>query len=189
MTGIDAVILAGGRGSRLGGRDKPALVIAGRSLLDRVVEGAITAGARRIIVAGPSQLPRPDVLVVREDPPFGGPVAGLAAALPLVRAEEVLVLAADLVHGDAVVARLASAAMGPDGVCLVDSSGTKQWLAMRLRTEALRTLLERLPTPRDAALRQALAPLALAEVPVPDELVRDIDTPDDLEEAWRTTKH
>ncbi|MFZ2514092.1 MAG: NTP transferase domain-containing protein, partial [Candidatus Lutibacillus vidarii] len=34
----DAIVLAGGRGSRLGGVDKGAVPVAGRALLDRVLD-------------------------------------------------------------------------------------------------------------------------------------------------------
>lgn len=75
----DAIVLAGGRASRLGG-DKPNVHVGGRRLLDHVL-GA-TTGARRVVVVGPDDLLAGGrVSLVREDPPFGGPVAGLAAGL------------------------------------------------------------------------------------------------------------
>ncbi|MGH8776871.1 MAG: NTP transferase domain-containing protein, partial [Jiangellaceae bacterium] len=46
----DAVVLAGGRGSRLGGVDKPALRIGGRTLLDTAL--VATAAARSTVVVG-----------------------------------------------------------------------------------------------------------------------------------------
>jgi molybdopterin-guanine dinucleotide biosynthesis protein A len=76
---FDAVILAGGSGRRLGGVDKGALVVAGLPLLDRVL--LASAAARRTVVVGE---PRPTVRSVvwaREDPPGGGPLAGLAAGM------------------------------------------------------------------------------------------------------------
>lgn len=81
MTGIDAIILAGGRAGRLGGASKPDLVVGGRRLLETAIEAARSAGCRSIVVVGPPSLEAPGCLVVREDPPFGGPVAGLAAGL------------------------------------------------------------------------------------------------------------
>ncbi|RLV54939.1 molybdopterin-guanine dinucleotide biosynthesis protein [Aeromicrobium phragmitis] len=187
MTTLDAVVLAGGRARRLGGRSKPLLEIGGRTLLDRIVDGARVAGCGRIVVVGPSELDRDGVTLVREDPPFGGPVAALAAALPLVSAADVLVLAVDLVHGDAVVRQLAEVPTTGDGTCLVDGSGARQWLAARYRTTSLRAALAALPEVRDAALHRALVPLNITELAVADELVHDIDTPEDLEEPWRPT--
>ncbi|MEU4744233.1 NTP transferase domain-containing protein, partial [Actinosynnema sp. NPDC023658] len=46
-----AVVLAGGRGSRLGGVDKASLVVDGRTLLDHVLDAV--AAARQVIVVGP----------------------------------------------------------------------------------------------------------------------------------------
>ncbi|WP_173921366.1 molybdenum cofactor guanylyltransferase [Agromyces sp. Marseille-P2726] len=78
---LDAIILAGGRAERLGGASKPDLVVGGRSLLSIAIDAARTVGCARIIVVGPSELDAPGCTVVREDPPFGGPVAAVAAGL------------------------------------------------------------------------------------------------------------
>src|SRR5690606_32303891 len=75
----DALVLAGGAGRRLGGASKPEVLIGGVSLLDRVLEA--TARARRVVVVGPSRLARPGVPTVMEEPPGGGPVAGIDAGL------------------------------------------------------------------------------------------------------------
>jgi len=82
---VDLVVLAGGRGSRLGGASKPAVTVAGRTLLSRVLDAR--RFARQVVVVGPASA-RPaagadtaDLLWALEDPPFGGPVAGIAAGL------------------------------------------------------------------------------------------------------------
>ncbi|MGD8199244.1 NTP transferase domain-containing protein [Ornithinimicrobium sp. W1679] len=76
---VDLLVLAGGRGSRLGGRDKGALVVEGRPLLDRVLSAAPVLGGR-VVVVGRGPVPE-GVLRTLEDPPDGGPVAGIAAGL------------------------------------------------------------------------------------------------------------
>ena len=93
-------MLAGGCASRLGGADKPALVVGERSLLASVVSAAAGAGARLVVVVGP---PRPGLVLaagglreVREEPPGSGPVPALRRGLAEVAAPWVLVLAADL---------------------------------------------------------------------------------------------
>jgi len=182
MTGVDAIILAGGAGTRLGGRTKPLLEFDGRTLLDRVVAGAWVAGCRRVIVVGPPELDRPGVVRINEEPPFGGPVAGVAAALEHVIADEVLLLAADLRHGDEVARTLAECAADGDGVILADESGAAQWLAGRLRTESLRRAVEELDDPRGCSMRRLLGSLNLGQTTVSADLVRDIDTPADLDE-------
>lgn len=76
---FDAVILAGGAASRLGGADKPALRIGGRSLLDAALDACV--GARRTVVVGPDRPVGREVLWTRERPPGAGPAAALAAGM------------------------------------------------------------------------------------------------------------
>ncbi|XVV06848.1 molybdenum cofactor guanylyltransferase [Actinosynnema sp. CA-248983] len=64
----DAVVLAGGRGSRLGGVDKAAVEVGGRTLLDHALDAV--RGARRTVVVGPEK-PVPGVVWTREEPPGG----------------------------------------------------------------------------------------------------------------------
>jgi MobA-like NTP transferase domain len=93
-TGYDAIVLAGGAARRLGGADKPALAVGGVSLLERVVAACADAGT--VVVVGP---PRPldrAVRWTREHPAGAGPVAAIAAGLPLTTRTLVAVLAADL---------------------------------------------------------------------------------------------
>ena len=77
---FDAIILAGGRSSRLGGVPKSGLIFDGATLLERSLRAADAAG--RIVVVGPDPGDLPDgVLSCREDPPFAGPAAAIAAGL------------------------------------------------------------------------------------------------------------
>lgn len=82
MIAFDAIILAGGRGSRLGGLRKPELTLDGRRLVDRAL--AAVAGARRIVLVGDAEVPD-GVPHTREDPPYGGPVAALAAGMEFLQ--------------------------------------------------------------------------------------------------------
>lgn len=183
MTEYDAVVLAGGAGRRLGGADKPALEVGGRTLLDRVLDACAGAGA--VLVVGP---PRPTgpagVRLLREDPPGGGPVAALAAALPYAAAPAVLLLAADLPFLDrATVDRLVAALDGPvppdgaaDGALLVDADGREQPLAAVYRTAALRSAVAALGDPAGAPLRRVTLGLRLVRVPDPAGAAQDCDT-------------
>jgi len=58
---FDVIILAGGRGARLGGADKPGLVVGSSTMAAIAARAAVTAGARQIILVGPD---RPDVTAV-----------------------------------------------------------------------------------------------------------------------------
>ncbi|GAA1525603.1 molybdenum cofactor guanylyltransferase [Agromyces terreus] len=187
---LDAVLLAGGRATRLDGASKPELVVGDRSLLQHAIDAARSAGARRIVVVGPAGLRAPGCLVVREDPPFGGPVAAIAAGLAArdagPAASVVLVLACDLPSARAATARLLErrgGARDADGLCLVDADQRVQWLAAVYARAALDRAFAELPGPADgAAMRHLAAALDLVEV-ADDGTAADIDTWPDLERA------
>jgi molybdopterin-guanine dinucleotide biosynthesis protein A len=109
LADFDAVILAGGRSTRLAGADKPGLEVGGTPMLVTVARAAAVAGARKLIVVGPARAgPVGDALasaaaavpgglcVVREEPPGGGPVPALRRGLVEVAAPWLVLLAADL---------------------------------------------------------------------------------------------
>lgn len=201
---LAAVVLAGGRASRLGGIDKPALVVDGTSLLDHAIAASHRAGARTVVVVGPHETAHraagtdaltPDVRFTREKPPFGGPLAALAAGLELVDAALVLVLAADLPFAERVgellharVGMLADACdesvdgvVLVDGIVLVDGDGRDQWLAGVYRTSALRAAIQSMGRPVEGApLRVPLGTLRLIRIDGSDA-VFDIDTWADAE--------
>lgn len=89
MTLPHAVIIAGGRGERLGGVRKADLRIGGRRLVDRVAAALGTVEASLMIATGPGdsrlRLPVGAVAVADLDAPVGGPLAGLAAAVEALR--------------------------------------------------------------------------------------------------------
>jgi molybdopterin-guanine dinucleotide biosynthesis protein A len=89
-----AVVLAGGRAARLGGQAKPQLLVGDRPMLQSVLDAVADASTR--VVVGPPQPVPTDVVLVREQPPGGGPVAALRAGLAEVRTDVVAVLAGDL---------------------------------------------------------------------------------------------
>ncbi len=179
ITAYQAVVLAGGRASRLGGPSKPDLVVDGRRLLDTALKAA--RGAEKVVVVGDAAVP-PGILRTREDPPFGGPVAGLEAGLGMLGAGSpwTLVLASDLPDAEAAVRVLLQAEPRPehDGACLVGDDGRLQWLLGCYRTPVLRRRL----TERDgaSAMYRLLEPLNLLAVDPGPASVVDLDTPGDV---------
>ncbi|MBK5307859.1 MAG: NTP transferase domain-containing protein [Frankiaceae bacterium] len=181
----DAIVLAGGTARRLGGVDKPALVVGERSLLDRVLDAV--AGAARVVVVGPARMTTRPVTWCRESPPGGGPVAAIAAGLREVTADRVVVLAGDLpfVTPD-VISALLDAANGQNGVLLLDADGRDQLLVGAWRADALRDAMPAEPSgARLGPLMTGLNPVRLglqrlADVPPP---WFDCDTEDDLATA------
>ena len=117
-----AAILAGGKATRFGGRDKSALVIDGRTILERQLDVL-------------SQV-ADDVQVVREDLiPGCGPLGGLHTALTRARHDLVLVLACDMPHVTApFVSYLLSAADSADVVVPRTERGYHPLCAVYRRT-------------------------------------------------------
>lgn len=177
----DAVVLAGGSSSRMGGADKAEIEIHGERLLDRVVEAV--RDAKRVIVVGPRRDLDRAVLWARETPPGGGPAAALAAGLVAVRADVVVVLAVDLPFvTSAVVHRLLDGARQGDGAIAVDARGVDQPLAAAYDARSLRAAFRRLPAVHGQSIRQLIKDMDLSRVR--DELVgHDCDTWEDVESA------
>ncbi len=174
MNAVTAIVLAGGRATRLGGVDKPALVIGDRTLLEHALAAAESI-ADDVIVVGPEVQ--------------GGPVAALASALSRVPTDRVLLLAADLPFADRLVSALADVELGDaDGAIVVDGEGRDQWLAAIYRAASLRGSLEAIGDPVDASMRRLVGALELARVAVPTADAADIDTWEDYERV-RSERH
>ena len=191
---FDAVVLAGGRGTRLGGTDKPGLVVGGQTLLGAVVSAVTSAGADRVVVVGPERTGAGGaVRYVREDPPGRGPVAALACGLEQVSAPVVVLLAADLpflrpAHVTRLLAGLA--ARQDPGVVLLDDTGRPQWLVSGWRAARLRGALDRYPGRSLGGVLGPLDPVLLPDVTAAGEPPGwlDCDTAADLRQArqWAT---
>ena len=96
-----AAILTGGTASRFGGRDKSALVVGGRTILDRQVAELSRVTDDILLVGGQSDTtsrPAGDITIrVVPDRVSGqGPLGGLDAALAAARDDVVFVLACDM---------------------------------------------------------------------------------------------
>jgi len=185
-----AIILAGGRASRLGGVDKAAVEIDGIALVDHVY--AAVQGCVPIIAVGPASIGRDGVQVVREEPPFAGPVAAIAAGVAALKeadAIETWILACDLPLAPALIARLSAVALPPhaDAVIAVDADGREQWLAGRYRLSSLRTALAQFTDSSGASVRALVAPLSLHTV-ADAGTARDLDTWADIEEHQHKRK-
>jgi molybdopterin-guanine dinucleotide biosynthesis protein A len=185
-----AVVLAGGAGRRIGG-DKPEFAVGGRRMLDRVLD-ALADAAAILVVGPPRRLPAdPRVAGRCEQPPGGGPVAALAAALPGLTAPWVVVAAADLpfLRRDTVAALRAAAAPARGAAVLVDPDGRPQWLAGCYPADPLRRAIAAAGPVRGAAAGRVLGPLVAATVAAQAGAGTpawfDCDTPADLELARR----
>ncbi len=205
-TSIEAVVLTGGLAQRLDGAVKGEIDIGCGPILTGELDAVLRAGIARAVVVGPGPIHVPnglDVVVTREDPPFGGPTAAMATALPFVHADWVLVLACDLPGSATLVDLLTRAWDGladeqaPDeGAIVVDRAGHPQWLAGIYSRAAVERELDRTRAAveadpgragRGAPIGRVLGSLDLRRVEDPDDASHDVDTPEDL--AWWRDRH
>ena len=177
-----AVVLCGGESRRFGS-DKTRADLGGVSVLDALLSSLPKAWD--VLCVGPERpTVRRGVRWTREDPPGGGPVAGLAAALGEVQAPVTVLLGGDMPGAGPVAVELAAALAGvphADVVAGVDGDGRVQPLLAAYRTVALRAALP--DRPAGTPLRRVLDGLRVHRVEVPERASRDIDTPEDLDAA------
>lgn len=193
---VDAIVLAGGRSSRLGGVPKAALQYRRRSLLEHAINAV--GFARSIVVVGdiadavsPDTLTADvfsaDVLTAREEPAFGGPAAGIAAGLSRLRpggtlSDFTFVLACDMPEVTAAVTALRAALATEsdfDGLLATDGAGHPQPLAAVYRTSRLADVVEeqhRLGKVDGSSVFAMIAPLNLLPIAVPPGSTDDVDT-------------
>ena len=177
---FDAIVLAGGGSTRFGGVDKAMLVLDGVSFLDRVLTA--TARAASTVVVGPVRTTYRDVSWTVEDPPSGGPVAGLAAGLQHGAAPIVVVVSCDLPWiTEADVTALVGGIAEHDGHGLRDTDGEEQQLATAYRRTALAAAIQQVGDPRDKSVRRTLAGLDLTWTD-PTHAGDDVDTWADLDD-------
>lgn len=173
----DAVVLAGGSAERMGGSDKVALNIGGKSMLERVVAAA--ASAQTVVVVGPHRSTSSPVVWCREDPPGGGPAAAVAAALPLVTGDVVALLAADQPLLTPTFVDQLVATVSDGGAVAVDADGRPQWLCSAWPLAALRSADLR----SGGSMHAVLAALPWTPIRSQGRDVFDCDTEDDVRQA------
>ena len=178
--GFCGVVLGGGPAARMDGIDKASVELAGRTLLEYAVDAFLDAD--EVVVVGPAVRTARPVTFVVEDPPRGGPVAGLLTGVDaLLRAPRLVgVLAVDMPRVTAsTMRRLRETAVGRDGAFLVDGDGRRQ-LAGVLDAARLDVVRPDLEGQHGMALHRLLAPLDLAGVAATGEEAVDVDSWADL---------
>jgi molybdopterin-guanine dinucleotide biosynthesis protein A len=185
-----AVVLVGGRAQRLGGADKTRLDVGGRPIIDRVLDAV--SGAERVVLVGqrePNGAESDRVRAVCEQPPGGGPVAGLAAAVTEVDTDVLVLLAGDLPfleHAPDALLTALRAAPDADAVVPVDDEYHLQPLTAAYRSDAIRARLASLGAASGVSMRTVLSGLNVTTIAGnalgPHALV-DVDTTADLTAA------
>lgn len=200
------ILLTGGTGRRLGGVDKASIDVGGDTLFDRAVGAAL---GRPLVVVGPERNTKRTVTFTREDPPGGGPAAGVAAGVLAIgrlessrleasrlesslleavakrdRAGSELLVAVFAVDQVGVISetwqRLATAVISTAGGALLVSGGRRQYGVGVFPLASLSAAQTSRPTWHGRSLREFLDPIVEVEVDARGDESRDIDTLEDL---------
>ena len=183
------VVLAGGTSRRFG-TDKLDALVGGVSLLDAAL--ATLPTSVDLLLVGPPRATTRTATWVREDPPGGGPAAGIVAGMraALARgADVVAVLPADAPgSGPAARVLLRELAEHPrDGAVVgLGADGREQPLQLALSRPAAEQLAGTPGGGQGASARALVASLvpSARRVPLPPAALYDVDTPAQLA-VWR----
>jgi molybdopterin-guanine dinucleotide biosynthesis protein A len=182
-------VLAGGRGSRLGG-GKALAELAGRPLIEQPLAAVEAAGMEPVVVAKrSSKLPPLATPVLREPDRPRHPLCGIVAAMRHARGRPLVAVGCDMPFvSPALLAWLASA---PEPLVVPSVGGDAQPLPARYGDALLPALEDALSS--GAPLRhtvESLQPRLVAEDELgrfgdPGRLCFNVNTPEDLETAER----
>ncbi|MGE5183969.1 MAG: molybdenum cofactor guanylyltransferase [Acidobacteriota bacterium] len=179
---VSALILAGGRATRLGGIAKHAIVIGGETILARQTR-LLAPRVQEILISSPSDIA--GYRCVRDAFDAAGPLAGIAAGLAAAATPWLLVVAGDMPYltGELVDALLAAAHDGVDAVC-VRERGLPEPLVSVVHARARDAVETRLAHGRyQASGLFTEEALAVAWHDVADaRTLRSINAPEDLRE-------
>ncbi|MBW5445021.1 NTP transferase domain-containing protein [Cohnella sp. CFH 77786] len=188
-----AVILAGGRGRRMGGRNKALLTVGSEAFIDRQIRTAAAWTDEVIVVAGEGEFARElrvryGVAVVPDLYEGEGPLAGVHAGFAAVRNPYVWLLACDQPWADSRAASLLLDRLLREGAAaaLPMIGGRPQPFHAVYRSDVGLTAGELLEQGerRMFALLDRISWTGMAEedfraAGVPDTFAEDVDTPED----------
>lgn len=132
---VAGLILAGGQGSRMGGRDKGLVSYRARPLVDHVIDRVAPQVDELMISANRNldEYARRGYRVIADTlPDFQGPLAGVLAGLQASSHEWMLVVPCDMPHLPEDLARRLLAAAGQDLAIAVADDGTRVHPAVML---------------------------------------------------------
>lgn len=197
----DAIVLAGGESRRMGA-DKAQVRIGGHTMIDLCLAELQTQPTiGRVVVVTPKDLSvPPSVRVTCEDPPYGGPVAGIEAGLASLQAADADTISpeSDFVFVTAVDAPFTSRLLEvlwhkwhqvdlevettsqSTGVVAVEGEP----LCALWRKSELARALRLLPSTRDVSVRRLIREASATPIQLTSAeqhwCVQDYDTPSDL---------
>jgi molybdenum cofactor guanylyltransferase len=171
-------VLSGGSSSRFGS-DKTRAELGGSTLLDRVARALRDGGADPVVAVGGDE--HPGIDTVPDLHPGQGPLGGVASALRWSDAPRTVVVAADLPMLDplTVAALAARSDQVPAAVAVARSSQRLQPTCACWPAGSLDAVCGALAG-GERSVSRFLAGFAIEPVDVPDRVVADVDTPEEL---------
>jgi molybdopterin-guanine dinucleotide biosynthesis protein A len=200
MSEVAAVILAGGRSTRMG-QDKASLVLGGRTLLQRAVDAVSVVATEVVVVLRPGAPPPEvegltEVRFVEDEAPNEGPLVGIVSGLACAQAPVVLIVACDQPFVRPELLRLLAERAREHIAVVPFVDGLPQPMCSAVRFEAL-------PVLREFVASGSRAANALADLPGALRLERDgwgeadvegrsfigVNTPEEFERAKELAQH
>lgn len=186
---LAAIILAGGTSKRMG-TDKLSMRREGRSVLQTVIDEA-RPHAETVMVVGHIRDEIENVAWTMEDPPGGGPLAGLHAALTTLRSSGfapghgswIALLAGDAPRGPRAIPDLLIAATreAHQGALVVDATGRDHPLCAVYDVAATTTALANARSINGGSMRSLTEDLTMARIADRWDASADLDTPADAQ--------
>ena len=195
---LGAVVLAGGRSSRMGA-DKTTLDFCGVRMIDHVTATLAPLTDRVVVVArSRDQLGRIDAAVIEDDEAYAGPLCALVAGLRATGAERCVVVACDMPFlNTSLLERLTTLPGEQDDAAIPTTEAGPEPLHAVYRDCAIEPLLSAVAS-GERSLRGALGRLTVRWMPEqewrpidPDgRSFLNVNTPEDLEQAvaWQKSR-
>lgn len=194
------MILSGGRAQRFDGRHKPAVELGGQTLISRVLTATRDAHSdARVWVAGRADgltdAELVGVTLVREDPPFSGPLAAIGVAVARIvsawpdatEPAVTVILAGDMpLITPGHIRDLVAACRGASRPALArDGDGFPQYLCCAWPTRQLIARFSDLGETANRPVRALYDGVECVDVPVEATQLLDVDTVEDLQRIER----
>lgn len=177
-------LLAGGRASRLGGRDKAWLERDGQPQVMRL-QHAFAPRVARVLVSANAALDRyaaQELATVQDRIPDAGPLSGLDALVAATTTPWLLTLPVDLVHVDTRLLPMLALLAGDTGAYAIDDDGVQPLVALWPVARA-RPAIDAAFARGDYAIRGLQQALGMQAVRLDGVRFGNLNTPDDLIDA------
>lgn len=177
-------LLAGGRASRLGGRDKAWLERDGQAQVMRLQQ-AFAPRVARVLVSANAALDRyaaNGLATVQDRIPDAGPLSGLDALVAATTTPWLLTLPVDLVHVDTRLLPMLALLAGDTGAYAIDDDGVQPLVALWPVARA-RPAIDAAFARGDYAMRGLQQALGMQAVRLDGVRFGNLNTPDDLIDA------